>query len=52
MKKVYKLMFPILLLVFIFPLTAYADTGPKPSVVIDIKGLEDEDYYVTLLSES
>lgn len=52
MKKVYKLMFLILLFVFIFPLTAYADTGPKPSVVIEIKSLKDEDYYVTLLSEN
>lgn len=25
--------------------------GPKPSVVIDFKGLENEKYYVTLLSE-
>ncbi|MGN0293418.1 MAG: hypothetical protein ACI4D3_05385 [Lachnospiraceae bacterium] len=29
-----------------------ADTGPKPSVIIDIKGLEGETYYVTLLSDS
>lgn len=26
--------------------------GPKPSVVIDFKGLEDENYYVTLLSKT
>lgn len=33
------------------PTIAYADMGPKPSVVIDFKGLENEKYYVTLLSE-
>lgn len=31
--------------------SAYADIGPKPSVVINFTGLEDEKYYVTLLSE-
>ncbi len=35
----------------IMPTIAHADTGPKPSVVIDFKGLENEKYYVTLLSE-
>lgn len=38
-------------MLIIMPKTAYADMGPKPSVVIDFKGLEDEKYYVTLLSE-
>jgi len=33
------------------PPAAYADVGPKPSVVIDFQGLENERYYVTLLSE-
>lgn len=28
-----------------------ADTGPKPSVVIDFEGVEDETYYVTLLAK-
>jgi hypothetical protein len=32
------------------PTTAYADVGPKASVVIDFEGLEGENYYVTLLS--
>lgn len=36
---------------FLFlPTTTYADMGPKPSVVITFTGLEDETYYVTLLS--
>jgi len=33
------------------PKIAYADIGPKASIVIDFKGLENENYYVTLLSE-
>ena len=33
------------------PITAKADIGPKPSVVIKFEGLEQEEYYVTLLSE-
>ena len=41
----------VLVLTQILPVTAGADIGPKPSVVIDIKGLEGETYYVTLLSE-
>ena len=36
----------------LFPVASGADMGPKPSVVIDFKGLEDEDYYVTLLSKT
>lgn len=42
------------MLIFIIPLittTASADVGPKPSVVLMFKGLENENYYVTLLSE-
>ncbi len=34
------------------PITVLADMGPKPSVVIAFEGLENEEYYVTLLSES
>lgn len=40
------------LLIFIFPVTASADTGPKPSVVVSFRGLENEKYYVTLLSDT
>ncbi len=43
----------ILGIILIFSLTsviAFADIGPKPSVVITIKGLEGQNYYVTLLS--
>jgi hypothetical protein len=34
------------------PLVANADTGPKSSVIVSFEGLENEKYYVTLLSES
>ena len=50
-----KLTFILLLLVILFmaiPLTANADMGPKPSIVISFEGLENEKYYVTLLSET
>lgn len=30
--------------------SAFADMGPKPSVVINIEGLQNEKYYITLLS--
>lgn len=35
-----------------FSMTARADTGPKPSVKISFEGIENEIYYVTLLSET
>ena len=41
-----------LVLLLSMPLVINADTGPKPSVVISFEGLENEKYYVTLLSES
>jgi len=34
----------------VFPITASADIGPKPSLEIDFIGLSGETYYVTLLS--
>lgn len=44
-----------LLLVFVWSMlfsgTAFADIGPKPSVVIDFTGLEGRSFYATLLSE-
>jgi len=39
------------LMIITTPMTVQADIGPKPSVVIEFKGLEQEEYYVTLLSE-
>jgi len=48
-----KRLFKILLLICLIavPTTAYADIGPKPSVNIEIEGIDTE-YYVTLLSET
>lgn len=37
---------------FLLPISAKADMGPKPSVVINFTGLSGESYYVTLLSET
>ena len=52
MKKGLKLL-TILLFFTIFIRSAYADVGPKPSVNIEIKGLEEgKTYYVTLLSKN
>ena len=41
----------VLLLTVLLPVTAWADTGPKPSVQVTIKGLGDAPCYATLLSE-
>lgn len=50
-EKISFLILCVAMLFLLLPGTAYADIGPKPSVVIDFKGLEKERYYVTLLSE-
>lgn len=52
MKK--RLWAAVLIFILLIPLlnvTASADSGPKPSVVVSFKGLKQESYYVTLLSE-
>ncbi len=41
----------VLILSIVFSFTAFADTGPKPSVVIDLVGLDGKECYATLLSE-
>ncbi|MFZ7103591.1 MAG: hypothetical protein ACOWWO_13185 [Peptococcaceae bacterium] len=49
-----KIFFTVLCMIFfltMLPAAALADIGPKPSVVLDFAGLENERYYVTLLSE-
>lgn len=51
MKKRLLAFFCIVVIMTIMGTTVYADIGPKPSIVIDFKGLENENYYVTLLSE-
>ncbi|MCT4543766.1 MAG: hypothetical protein N4A63_09505 [Vallitalea sp.] len=49
-KKISFLLLFFTIIFIIMPTTAYADVGPKASVVIDFEGLEGENYYVTLLS--
>lgn len=49
--KFFILLFSVIIFMAI-PGAAYADTGPKPSVVVSFEGLENEKYYVTLLSEA
>lgn len=44
------LCFFMMLGILFLPTTAYADIGPKPSVVITFTGIEDQNYYVTLIS--
>ncbi len=48
-KKLFCVFVTAVLLFSLLPLAVSADTGPKPSVRVDIRGIEGE-YYVTLLS--
>jgi len=50
MKKIWFMLFCVMLMVYFSCSPAYGDMGPKPSVVIDFEGLEGRTYYVTLLS--
>lgn len=50
-KRVVSFLIVSVLLVALVPVTASADTGPKPSVVLDFEGFEGQTYYVTLLSD-
>lgn len=53
MKRSINIVFAVILFLLLVPsISVFADTGPKPSVVIEFVGLEEEEYYVTLLSES
>lgn len=49
-KRLAILVLLICLLVLTFPAVAYADVGPKPSVTVKFEGLENAEYYATLLS--
>ena len=40
------------MIIFMLPLFASADAGPKPSVVIDFKGFDGEPYFATLLAKT
>lgn len=50
-KKAVQIVVCVLLLLAVFPISAHADTGPKPSVQVDFTDMADEVYYVTLLSK-
>ncbi len=51
MKRILTKIVPIVLILsIVFSFTAFADTGPKPSVVIDLVGLSGRECYGTLLS--
>jgi len=50
MKKILVAILCIISISVMFPTNIKADVGPKPSVVIDISGLEGKPYYATLLS--
>lgn len=52
MKRKFTALFScILLIILLFPLTAAADIGPKPSIIINFENMGDELCYGTLLSE-
>lgn len=51
-KRILPLIICICIGLTLFPVFSGADMGPKPSVVIDFKGLEGETYYATLLSKA
>ena len=51
-KRVLLLLLCAVLSLLIFPLTASADTGPKPSVKVSFESLGDELCYATLLSKT
>jgi len=50
-KKIISGLLSVIVIVLLFPGVVYADMGPKPSVNIDFVGIENQIYYITLLSE-
>lgn len=52
MRRPRYLLYIVMMLLLVWkPMNVSADIGPKPSVKIEFVGLEEEEYYVTLLSE-
>lgn len=49
--RVWLCLMMVVLMIPIFPLKVRADMGPKPSVNLTFEGLEDEKYYVTLVTK-
>lgn len=52
MKKICRIFicFILMSVLFAIPVSVSADTGPKPSVIVNFKGVHNEPYYATLLS--
>ena len=50
-KRILKVVSITIILLLLLSFTAFADTGPKPSVVIELVGLGNEPCYGTLLSQ-
>jgi len=50
-RRICFVVFLFAVLALIMPVPAYADAGPKPSVVVTFEGLDGERFYATLLSE-
>jgi len=51
-KKILSALLCVIVLMAIAPTAALADSGPKPSVVVEFEGLGQENCYVTLLSKT
>lgn len=51
MKKIIAGITAVLMMLLLPVIPVSADTGPKPTVSIDFEGIEEGEYYVTLLSE-
>jgi hypothetical protein len=49
-KKIAIILLCVLTILIIFPNTAKADIGPKPSIVVNFSGSDGQTYYATLLS--
>ena len=52
MKKAVSIFLFVIIISALTPIIAWADAGPKPSVTIEFKGLDNVDYYATLLSST
>lgn len=50
--KLFSVLLLLTMLFVVCTVPVHADTGPKPSVRVEIIGLENETYYVTLLSQT
>lgn len=49
MKKLCRVFLYILAIIILFPVNSRADTGPKPSLTLIVKGMGEEEYWLDLL---